>query len=228
MLAASSGCRMVSHGENAGGVALYHQGNYDGAIQRFQQIVDNDPTFADGYYNLAATYHRLWENQGRKDAAVAGQAENYYRQCLGHAPDHRECYRGLAVLLVQQGRTDQAFRLVGDWSAASSAPADAKIELARLYEEFNDPQEARRRLHEAIELEPNNARALAALARLQEAGGEARQALTNYQRAYGLDESQAEVAQRIAALQSALGGGATADPATGTRLATIPDRLPRY
>ncbi|HPP54236.1 MAG TPA: tetratricopeptide repeat protein, partial [Thermoguttaceae bacterium] len=105
-----AGCGSVaSRGINAEGVRLFQQSRYDEALQQFQKAVYLDPKDADGYYNLAATYHRLGVlNQRPSDLK---QAEHYYHMCLDQNPDHRECYRGLAVLLIEQGKGEEAFRL---------------------------------------------------------------------------------------------------------------------
>jgi Tfp pilus assembly protein PilF len=207
---------MVTSGENMHGVHLYKQGYYDAAGQKFLQALNADPRNADAYYNLAATHHQLWKS--RKNASDLQHAETLYNQCLDVDPDHRECNRALAVLLVEKGDQNAAFRLLNTWAAQSAKPAEAKVELARLYEEFGDPREARNRLNEAIQLDPKNARALVALARLQETTGENQQALTNYLRANQFEPNQPGVTQRIAALQTTLGGYPTAPLAHEPRL----------
>ncbi len=107
-LAGASGCgSLAAQGMNAEGVRLYSEARYDDAIQEFHKALNNDPRNADGYYNLAATYHRMGTQTGNK--AYLQQAEQYYRMCQDHDPDHCQCYRGLAVLLVQQGRSEEAF-----------------------------------------------------------------------------------------------------------------------
>jgi tetratricopeptide (TPR) repeat protein len=227
LLALGSGCRMVSSGENMHGVQLYQQGYFDAASQKFLQALNADPRDADAYYNLAATHHQLWK--ARQNASDLAHAETLYNQCLDVSPDHRECNRALAVLLVEKGDQSAAFRLLNTWAGQSATPAEAKVELARLYEEFGDPREARNRLNEAIQLDPKNARALVALARLQEASGEAQQALTNYLRANQFDPNQPGVTHRIAALQTTLGGHPTSPLAHEPRMVAGMDRgLSRY
>lgn len=196
-----TGCGgFASQGLNAEGVRLFEQAQYQQAIRQFQQAIYNDPNNADGYYNLAAAYHRLGTlNQNRIDLE---QAENYYNQCLDRAPDHRECYRGLAVLLVEQQRAEEAFRLLEGWADRRSASPEPRIELARLYQEFGDREAAKAHLVDAVALAPNNARALAALGNLREQMGEHAQALANYRRSLMHDRFQPEVAARIASLQS--------------------------
>ncbi len=114
LLVITAGCGMVANSQNSQGVRLYQQGYYPQAIQKFQQATTSDPKDPDGYYNLAATYHRLGKLNNRKEDTL--QAESLYNQCLDRDPNHRDCYRGLAVLLAEQQRTDEAQRLLQGWS----------------------------------------------------------------------------------------------------------------
>jgi Tfp pilus assembly protein PilF len=179
-------------------------------VQRFQQAIYNDPTNADAYYNMAATVHktgRLNQSQTELD-----QAESYYNQCLDHSPNHRDCYRGLAVLLSEQGRSEEAFRLIEGWSMRSPSLPDPKIELARLNEEYGDQESAKSHLLDALAVDPNNARALAALGKIHEGLGNHAQALSDYQRSLMYNRNQPEVAARVAVLQPAFGNRMLAPP----------------
>lgn len=197
------GCtQMMSSGQNANGVRLHQQGFYQGAVEKFQQAILTDPNSGDGYYNLAATYHQLGKTQNNE--SFLQQAESYYNQCLDRNPNHRDCYRGLAVLLVEQNRSEEAVRLVEGWSQRSPVLADPKIELARLSEEFGDKETAQQHLQQALALEPSNSRALVALGHVQEELGNQAQALANYQRALSLDRWNTELQARTAAMQRAL------------------------
>ncbi len=204
LMVLSAGCNnFLAAGRNAEGVRLYQQARLQEAMRQFQEATYSDPSNADGYYNLAATYHRLGlkENQ----PSYLAQAENYYNQCLDRQAGHSECYRGLAVLLAEQGRNDEAFRLLEGWVDREPNSTDAKIELARLFEEFGDKNAAKQHLIEALAVESSNSRALAALGKIREDMGEHAQALANYQRSYAYDRFQPHLAGRIAALQSQMG-----------------------
>ena len=211
-----TGCKMAADGQNLQGVQMYQQGQYDGAMQKFQEAVANDPSNADAYYNMAATNHRM--GIARSDQNLLQQAETLYNRCLDLNADHSDCHRGLAVLLVETGRSDRAFNLLKGWATRSPGNEDARIELARLYEEFGDPQTAQLHLAEALNIDQSNVRAWKALGRLREQAGDYSQALVDYQHAYNLDRSQPEVAERIAALNRSLSEqyGAPVNPA-GTR-----------
>lgn len=230
----ASGCtQMMASGQNANGVRLHQQGYYQGAVERFQQAILTNPTDGDGYYNLAATYHQLGKQQ--QNEAYLQQAETLYNQCLDRNPNHRDCYRGLAVLLVEENRSEDAIQLVEGWSQKAPMLADPKIELARLQEEFGDKETALKHLQDALAVEPSNTRALTALGHVQEELGNQGQALANYQRALQLDRWNSEVQTRAVALQTALSTSPlTANPASPTapaanqpRTVTRPGTLPQ-
>ena len=125
LVAAACGCNVLSHSRNTEGVRMFDQAYYQGAQQRFQQAIQADPSNPDGYYNLARTYHQLGKLHGQQTDLQ--QAESYYHQCLDHDPNFPDCYRGLAVLLVEQGRNADAFKLMEGWAARNpsrSAPED--------------------------------------------------------------------------------------------------------
>jgi tetratricopeptide (TPR) repeat protein len=185
---------------NAEGVRLFEQARHDEAIRQFHKAINTDPKNPDGYYNLARVYHQLGKlNQNPSDL---DQAKHYYELCRYHDANHPECHRGLAVLLVGQEKSDQAFELLEQWAQREPFSPEPRIELARLYEEFGDRKQAIDQLRSAVAIDHRNARALAALGRLHEQIGDPVQALRDYERSHEYDPRQEDVAARIAALRS--------------------------
>jgi tetratricopeptide (TPR) repeat protein len=220
MLLALTGCGdFAAQQRNVQGVSLFQQGHLPEALREFQEATYSNPRDADGYYNIAATYHRL----GRQSHSAADlqQAEKFYNDCLDRNPNHVECNRGLAVLLAEQGRKDAAFRLVQGWVDREPTLAEAKVELARLHDEFGNRQAAKDCLIEALEAQPDNVRALTALGKIRDEAGEKAQALANYQRSLERDNRQPQVASRVAVLQ----GGRTANSTPGSAPSVAPDGL---
>ena len=201
-LLTSVGCRnFASRSMNAEGVRLFQQARHDEALERFREATFVDQDNPDGYYNLAATYHRTGR-LGNRPSDIA-QAEKYYNMCRERDPNHPECHRGLAVLLAEEGREDEAFGLIEDWVARRPNQPDATIELARLTQEFGGKEAAKEHLLDALAIDPCNSRALTALGSIRESMGENTQALADYQRSLKNDRLQPQVASRVAALQSA-------------------------
>ncbi len=215
---------MVSTGRNVDGVRHVQLGQYPVAVQRFEAAMTIDPRNPDSYYNLAAVRHRT--GLATRDQNSLTQAESLYQQCLAIDPNHTDAYRGLAVLLTETGRTNEAFNLLNRWAVGSPQNAEARVELARLHEEYNQPREAEAALNNALAIDVRNWRALAALGRLREQQGDYAQALQNYQTAYAYNRFQPELPAKIASLQSRVsplqqGAAPLVNPA-GNRSATGP------
>lgn len=223
-----TGCGMVARQQNVAGVRYFQQGEYPVALRQFQQAAQADPNSADAKYNLAATTHRL--GLQNKDMNLMIQAEGLYNECLDRDPNHVSCHRGLAVLLTETNRVPQAFTLLRNWTVRSPQLADARIELARLYEEYGDLSTAEAQLQQALQADVNSARANAALGQIRERKGDYQQALVNYQRAYALNRSQPGIAERIAMLerQSGSTAGRTSLPAATPQSASLPQGRLNY
>jgi tetratricopeptide (TPR) repeat protein len=188
--------------KNADGVRLYQQGQIQPAIESFQQAANLDPDSPDANYNLGRAYHRIAAMSN--DPKAADQAEQFYQMAIDRDPNHVEANRALAVFYVEQGQSNKAFGLLEDWSMRQPDLADARIELARLHEEFGDKDAAKEQLLEALSIDHENPRTRAALGRLREEAGEYAQAMKNYSKSLEHDQFQPEVASRLTALQSAV------------------------
>jgi tetratricopeptide (TPR) repeat protein len=193
------GCNWVSQNHNVSGVSNFQNGNFAAADQAFRQAIQADPSNPDGYYNMAALYHRVAKTQNRP--ADWQQAESYYQQCLAHNPRHTDCYRGLAVLLSEQNRSNESVALLQRWIQVAPGNSEPFVELARLSEEQGDKGRAEQFLLDSIRLEPNNPRALAALGKLREDAGDYAQAALNYQRSLAVNQFQPQLVNRLAAMQ---------------------------
>ncbi len=217
----AGGCtHLMAQGQNAEGVRLLQQGYGQGAIVRFQKAIETEPTNPDSFYNLAAAYHQ--QGRAKDDAIELQQAEQFYNQCLDRDPNHRDCHRGLAVLLVEDGRSEEAFRLVEGWTERNPTNPDAKIELARLWDEFGDQKSAKDHLQQALAIDPYNVRAARALGRIYEASGDHEQALAVYGRSLDGNGLQPQVAARIASIKAAFNPVPLVTPPGGTRTVVTP------
>ncbi|MDZ4818047.1 MAG: tetratricopeptide repeat protein [Planctomycetota bacterium] len=226
LASALGGCSWSAQNANTTGVQMFQQGQYQAADTQFRNALAADPNNADAYYNLGANYHRQWKTSGRPDDLH--QAESNYQQCLARNPQHTDCYRGMSVLLIEQGRAVDAFALMDRWYQLNPSNPQPQIELARMYEEFGEPENAQKRLVDALALDPTNSRAMAALGRIREQSGDTAQALANYQRSLSVNPNQPQVTARVAALQSgAISAPGMPAPANGQRWVATPNTVTR-
>jgi tetratricopeptide (TPR) repeat protein len=218
-VAAIVGCQQwQSRNLNADGVTYYRQGQYEAAASMFAEAARTDPQNVDAYYNLAASRHQLAKLS--KTDADFRTAEQYYRYALSGAPQHADCHRGLAALLVDSNRTKDAEDHLVAWARQTPTSAQPMIELARLKTQLGRRDEAVALLREAALIDPTRTEALVYLGQLQEQTGDVQSALASYQMALQQDPRQTAIAQRVALLrQQALLGPS---PQGNTQMATQP------
>jgi tetratricopeptide (TPR) repeat protein len=227
MLSLAAGCGgITAASKNTEGLQLYQQARYTDALREFQEASYADPSNADALYNMAATYHRIGKQYN--SPADLRMAEDYYNRCLDKNESHTPCYRGLAVLLAEEGRQPEAFHLLQNWAMKQPNSADARVEIARLSEEVGDKNAAKEYLIEALAKQSDNPRALTALAKLQEDSGNYQQALVNYQRSLQADSRQTQVATRITALQNGVAPSSFYTPGENTMTAETSSPTRRY
>ena len=226
MVLCFSGCGVHSNNLNATGARYFKRGDSNAAIQKFEEAVAANPDDADSYYNLAAAYHHLATTTG--DATYAAQAEGYYNQCLDHYEDHPECYRGLSVLLAQQDRQDQAFRLLEGWKQRSPQLVEPNIALAQLHGEVGNDKASEEHLLDAIAKDTTHPQARAAMGQLHESRGDHQQALTNYHMALQRNTAQPQLHAKVASLKGGTTGSPLLTPAPLTKVVTAPSNNLRY
>ena len=219
---ASTGCGTLANNNNVQGKRLYEQGQYNEALSSFQKAVQRDPNNADTYYNMARTYHHLGQTSGNDQ--YMKQAEILYNDCLNRDANHEDCYRGLAVLLIETDRKESAFTLLRRWNASNPVSADPKLELARLYKEFGDSQQAQDLVADALRVDPQDARANRAMGMLREEQGQLAEALDSYQRAFSSNAMQADLREKIASLQQSVAAQYAGQ--TGARTASTASTVP--
>ena len=116
-------------------------------------------------------------------------------------------------MLIESGREQFAFDLLNEWRTRSPQNEAPLVELARVYQEYGDNRRAVDLLSDALKINSQNVRALAAMGHVREAQGQYQLALNNYARALQIDPRLPGVAQRVAALQTQPGVGLpSADP----------------
>ena len=119
-----NGCaQMNGYVMNDSGQQYFKQGNYAMAKQEFHRAVMDDPLNADYVYNLASA--------NRKQGDVQS-AERIYRHALQVDGSHQPSYHGLASLMIEEGRTDEARQLLETWQGSQPYESNSHVEMAWL------------------------------------------------------------------------------------------------
>ncbi len=193
------GCSINADRYNRLGKEAFDEGQMTEAINQFQTALSADPNNSDAYYNLASSYYTLGKRTNNPQALA--QAEELYRQAIALNDMNEDAHRGLACLLVDTNRKQEAFNSLKGWQARHPTSVDPLIELARLNQEFGNSRQAADLLTDAILLDNQNVRALTAMGYVRASQGQYAQAIQNYNRVLQLDGNQTQVTQQINELQ---------------------------
>jgi tetratricopeptide (TPR) repeat protein len=180
-------------------VALFNAGQYESARAEFGQAATADAVNPDAFYNLGSTYHKLGD---------AAQAEANYVHCLAFDPNHSQAQHAYTVLLLELGRTNDAYAAVDRWMAQSPGNPDAMVELAWLEKQAGKTQQANDILQQVIAINPRHPRALTELASLYESSHQSDRALALYQRALAANPNHPELSAKVTDLRASVNGKA--------------------
>lgn len=177
---------------NQRGKSLYKQGQYQAARAEFERALMDRPYSADYAYNVAASMDQMGDHEA---------AEKMYRHALTLDPSHQPSYHGMAAMLVEDGRTEDANDLISTWAATQPYSSDATIELGWLKGETGDIEGANREFQKALQENPRNTRALKQMARANRKAGLPGEAAASYARALYMDPDLPEAKDELAQLE---------------------------
>jgi Tfp pilus assembly protein PilF len=175
------------------GLQLFQQGRFQDARESFQAALALKPDDPNLLYNIGQCYDR----QGAND-----QAEKCYVDCLAKAPDNVPCRFALAAMQVRTGRLTDARHMTEVWLTGYPKQADPYALDGYLWHQAGNLPNAQGRLCQALELDPQNVRALIELGLVYEAMNRPDRAVVLYERALARDPNQPDVRNRLNALQA--------------------------
>jgi Tfp pilus assembly protein PilF len=175
------------------GLHLYQCGDYRHARLDFEAALKLAPGDVTLQYDLA----QCWDRMGRDD-----KAEPLYRDCIQRDGNNPDCRHALTVLLLRQGRREEAVAMVQAWLVAQPGLSGPYVEDAYLWHDYGDLVRARGRLQQACELNSRDYRARVALAMLFEELHYPDRAVVLYEQALQIQPYQPDVQQRLALLRS--------------------------
>jgi tetratricopeptide (TPR) repeat protein len=192
-----SACADVGHEKlfeyNRDGRALFDKGSYDHAREMFEAALSVKPGDPNLIYNIGRCHERL----GQPDRAQAR-----YEECLRVAPDHAECRRALAELLIARGRRDEAVQMTESWLRSRPEYAAPYALDGWLWHQFGDLPRAQGRLQQALERDSRNTHALNELALVYEDMHRPDRAAALYARSLDYQPDQPDVKVRLVSLKA--------------------------
>ena len=193
-LSAASGCNAwTGLSFNESGRAYYRTGRYDMARAEFKRASLDSP------FNAVYTANMAGAMQKKGDIL---HAEQTYRRALDQNPSHQPAWHGLAKLMVDTGRPDEARSLLQSWVGSQPYSPDAHLEMAWLEQEVGNHAGAKPWLEQALRANPRHPKVLAHIGQYYQKTGQQRQALTMYQRSLESDWYQPQVQNRVKGLMA--------------------------
>ena len=188
---------------NAQGVDLYVAGDYDGAIESFQNSLEENPYSAETYYNLGSAYQRKATASG--DYNFLTKAEDAYWKALESNPADETivcCYRGIATSATARGDSASAMATLEEWRDRNPDSIEPKLEIAYLLEAQGRDDDAYEILRQVAQVAPNDYRAYYKMGVLSERAGDLNDATEQTKLAAKLTPENNEVVQRAKTLES--------------------------
>ncbi len=146
--------------QNNLGQRYQERGEYQKAIEAYQEAIRMRPNFYSAYNNLAVCYGKLKKYP---------EAEAALRKCIALKPDDFYAMNNLAVMFIETGRIADGVRLAQQAVQIEPGYANGHVTLGSAYAMTRRFDEAEREFREALRLEPDNRAASENLARLAQA-----------------------------------------------------------
>jgi tetratricopeptide (TPR) repeat protein len=128
-------------------MALSREGKVDAAIATYEALLASAPGVPLVHYNLGAAY---------KKKGDLPKAEAAMRRALELDPAFVDGYVGLATLLAESGRQDEAIEVIRQGAAANAQSGRLQYALGVLAEGKGDVATAKQAFLKAEELDPQN------------------------------------------------------------------------
>ncbi|MDX1764001.1 MAG: tetratricopeptide repeat protein [bacterium] len=106
------------------GKALQDQGDYEGAIQRYEKAVREKRDYADAYFAMGVAYYK-WNRPA--------EAIKTFKEVLRLNPASSETYNNLAVIYAQQGDYENAAKQLKETIRLDPGYQQGRLNLADLY-----------------------------------------------------------------------------------------------
>jgi tetratricopeptide (TPR) repeat protein len=201
-----SGCAasVPSESLRESGDRLFKLGDYAGAAEHYQEIVERYPGDWRAQYQLGRCHLELDRPaEARRGLEIA----------LTRRPDSVEVADALAEAMFQQGDESHLFAFLRDRARSTQSP-HAYLRLAKYSRAMNDPDSAMLAIETAMRLDDaRTVEPYLAAADLAEEVGDLELAVRRLQEAYGIDPLDQRVTARLRAL----------DEIPGPTLALPPD-----
>lgn len=132
---------------NNKGVALFHRGSVEGAIEAFIRAIELRPDYAEAYNNLGLAYSK----RGQSD-----EAARYFQKALEIDPQMGEVYNNLGFLFHASARYERAIEMFSRSLQTSADQSIAYTNLGNTFYKMKQHEKAVAAWKKALEIDPLN------------------------------------------------------------------------
>ncbi|MCZ6778658.1 MAG: tetratricopeptide repeat protein [Acidobacteria bacterium] len=144
---------------NNKGVALFHRGSIEAAIEAFIRAVELKPDHAEAYNNLGLAYSKRGQNE---------ESVKYFQKALELDPQMGEVYNNLGFLFHTTSNYDRAIEMFNHSLQTGADQAIAFTNLGNSFYQLKQNDKAVAAWRKAIEIDPLNETARRGLAMFQQ------------------------------------------------------------
>ncbi len=135
---------------NNSGVMAYHNGQYEKALELFQDAIRLDPDFTEGYNNLGLTYTEVGHEENATDA---------FKKAIELNPDIPAAYNNLGYVFYRLGSYEEAIEMYNEAIGKSKDNSSAYTNLGNAFYKLDRIDDAIDAWKQALEIDPANEKA---------------------------------------------------------------------
>ena len=158
-------------------------GKFGAAIKAYKKAIEQQPDYADPYYNLG----NVLQNQGKQEQAIEA-----YTKAIRIKPDFAWAQNNIGVVLQDQGRLNQAVKAYKKAIEIQPAFADPYFNLGVVFQDQGKLDKAIKTYKKALGVKPDNALAYNNLGNALKDQGNLNEALDAYKKAIEIQPDYAD------------------------------------
>ena len=158
-------------------------GKFGAAIKAYKKAIEQQPDYADPYYNLG----NVLQNQGKQDQAIEA-----YKKAIRIKPDFAWAQNNIGVVLQDQGRLNQAVKAYKKAIEIQPDFADPYFNLGVVFQDQGKLDKAIKTYKKALGVKPDNALAYNNLGNALKDQGNLNEALDAYKKAIEIQPDYAD------------------------------------
>ena len=182
-----AGCESSAMKLRNQGLSLYHQGDYQSALAKFNDALKYNPADPRANYYAGASDYMLARYQ---------EAAFHYKTAWTVDPNYGHVKSALAEALIRAGRPNEAMNFL-ERDAELTGRVNGRLRVARFYKRIGDLDDARVNFAKAAAMAPSNPEVLIEVAEFYDSVGQKQDARALYIRIYQLDPVMPGLIERM-------------------------------